>query len=368
MAVRDNDEPVVSIGAGSGVTEGASASFTVSASPVPAAPLDVTLTVGQSGDFAASGETGSRTVTVPVTGSVDVEVATVDDGADEPDGSIAATLGTGAGYTLAAAPDNAATVAVSDNDAAASGPTISIADATMKENWRNGYFTVTLSEPVDWPVAVHYATRDSSPVSATAGEDYLAWKRSWQLRARFRPGETETQIHVRLYNDSHDEDPETFEMVLFDADVNGPPGVSVSIADGVAVGTITNDDPMPAAWLARFGRTAAEQALDGIAGRIAAPRGAGVQGTIAGQALNLDPGSQSGAANDNASPGSYAANDLLAQSDVARAFGAGGFGGSGPDGFGSLGFGQDRFGGGGAQSRSMTGREPANVQAASSPT
>ena len=366
VAVRDNDEPAVSIAAGNGVTEGAAASFTVSASPVPAAPLDVTLAVGQSGDFAASGETGSRTVTVPVTGSVDVEVATVDDGADEPNGSITATLGTGTGYTVAAAPDHAATVAVSDNDAASSGPTISIADATMKENQRNGYFTVTLSEKVAWPVHVYYATRDSTPVSAVAGQDYLAWQRSWQLRARFRPGQTETQIHVPLYNDSHDEDPETFEMVLFDAGVNGPPGVSVSIADGVAVGTITNSDPMPAAWLARFGRTAAEQALDGIAGRIAAPRGAGVQGSIAGQTLNFDPGSQSGAANDHAAPGSLAGNGLLAQSDVARAFGGaghGGFGSSGPDGFSSLGFGHDSHGfgfdsiGTGAQSYSMTARE-----------
>ena len=322
VAVRDNDEPVVSIAAGSGVTEGSSATFTVSASPVPAAPLDVTLTVGQSGDFAASGETGSRTVTVPVTGSATFEVATDDDSTDEPDGSITATLGTGTGYTVAAAPDNAATVAVSDNDAAASGPTISIADATMKENQRNGYFTVTLSEKVDWPVHVYYATRDSTPVSAVAGQDYLAWQRSWQLRARFQPGQTETKIHVPLYNDSHDEDPETFEMVLFDAGVNGPPGVSVSIADGVAVGTITNSDPMPAAWLARFGRTAAEQALDGIAGRIAASRSAGVEGTIAGQALGFGSSDGSGAANDNAGPGSPSGNDLLAQSSVARAFGA----------------------------------------------
>ena len=322
VAVRDNDEPVVNIAAGSGVTEGSSATFTVSASPVPAAPLDVTLTVGQSGDFAALGETGSRTVTVPVTGSATFEVATDDDSTDEPDGSITATLGTGTGYTVAAAPDNAATVAVSDNDAAASGPTISIVDATMKENQRNGYFTVTLSEKVDWPVHVYYATRDSTPVSAVAGQDYLAWKRSWQLRARFRPGETETLIHVVLYNDSHDEDPETFEMVLFDAGVNGPPGVSVSIADGVAVGTITNSDPMPAAWLARFGRTAAEQALDGIAGRIAASRSAGVEGTIAGQSLGFGSSDGSGAANDNPGPGSPSGNDLLAQSSVARAFGA----------------------------------------------
>ena len=357
VAVRDNDEPVVSIAAASGVTEGTSASFTVSASPAPAAPLDVTLSVGQSGDFAASGETGSRTVTVPVTGSVDVEVATVDDGADEPDGSITATLGTGTGYTVAAAPDDAATVAVSDNDAAASGPTISIADATMKENQRNGYFTVTLSEKVAWPVHVYYATRDSTPVSAVAGQDYLAWQRSWQLRARFQPGQTETQIHVPLYNDSHDEDPETFEMVLFDAGVNGPPGVSVSIADGVAVGTITNDDPMPAAWLARFGRTAAEQALDGIAGRIAASRTAGVQGTIAGQALNLDPGSQPSGAATGSPLGIPSGNGLLAQSDVVRAFGASA-GSLDTRGFGHdpHGFGFDS-GGTGAQVYSMTARE-----------
>ena len=45
---------------------------------------------------------------------------------------------------------------------------------------------------------------------------------------------------------------------------------------------------MPAAWLARFGRTVAEQALDGIAGRMAAPRNPGMQGTLAGRALALD--------------------------------------------------------------------------------
>ena len=350
VTVRDNDEPVVSIAGGSGVTEGSSASFTVSASPVPAAPLDVTLAVGQSGDFAASGETGSRTVTVPVTGSVTFEVATVDDGADEPDGSIIATLGTGTGYTVAAAPDHAATVAVSDNDAASSGPTLSIADASFKEDQGTVHFTVTLSEPVDHRVTVHYATRSSPPISARAGQDYFEWKRAWGAELWIPAGSTKGRIAAYIYNDSHDEDPETFEMVLFDA------SDGVSIADGVAVGTITNSDPMPAAWLARFGRTAAEQALDGIAGRIAAPRDAGVQGTIAGQALGFDPGAQSGAANDHAAPGNLAGNDLLAQSDVARAFGAGhgGFGSSGPDGFGSLGFDSS---GTGAQSYSMTGLE-----------
>ncbi len=287
IPVRDNDEPVVRITAGSGVTEGDAASFTVSADPLPAAPLDITVTVAQSGEFADSGETGARTLTLPVTGSATFTVATLDDSVDEPDGSVTATIDTGTGYLVAVPPDDSALVAVSDNDAAASGPTLSIADATMKENQRNGYFKVTLSEKVAWPVHVYYATRDSTPVSAVAGQDYLAWRRSWQLRARFQPGQTETQIHVPLYNDSHDEDPETFEMVLFDAGVNGPPGVSVSIADGVAVGTITNSDPMPAAWLSRFGRTIAQQAIDGLSDRIADRRAAGMQGTVAGQAFTL---------------------------------------------------------------------------------
>ncbi len=283
VTVRDDDEPVVSIVAGGGVTEGAPAGFTVNAEPAPAAPLDITLTVGQSGAFAASGETGSRTVTVPVTGSVDVEVATVDDAADEPDGSITASVDAGAGYTVAAAPDNAATVAVSDNDAASSGPTISIADATFKENQGTVYFTVTMSEPADRTITILYATRQSTPVSAKAGRDYFEWKRAWRARISILPGKTTARVPVYIYNDSHDEDPETFEVVLFDADEG------VSITDGVAVGTITNDDPMPAAWLARFGRTAAEQALDGIAGRIAASRSAGVQGAIAGQPLAFGP-------------------------------------------------------------------------------
>ncbi len=313
VTVRDNDEPVISLSAGRGVTEGASASFTVSASPVPATPLDITLTVGQSGDVAVSGETGSRTVTLPVTGSLTVAVATVDDSADEPDGSITATVETGTGYTVAAAPDHAATAAVADNDAAAAGPTISIADATMKENQRTGFFTVTLSEPVDWPVTVRYATRDATPVSAVAGQDYLAWERAWSIWARFRPGETETLIHVRLYNDSHDEEPETFELVLFDAKVNGPPGVSVAIADGVAVGTIENSDPMPKAWLGRFGRTVAQQALDGIASRLAAPRTPGAHGTLAGHAFTLRAPGTNEPAPDDPAPGTSLLAGLAAQ-------------------------------------------------------
>ncbi len=290
VAVRDNDEPVIRIVAGTGVTEGSPASFTLTASPVPAAPLDITLSVAQSGDFAASGETGSRTLTVPTSGSMTVEVATVDDGVDEPDGSITATLGTGTGYTRAAAPDHEATVAVSDNDATtpSAGPTISIADATLNENERNGWFTVRLSKATDQDVRFAYATRESTPVSATANRDYSHVPRAWRIGSRIRAGETFTEIRIGIRDDSHDENPETFEVELFDAFMyRSGQKVPVSITDDVAVGTIVNDDPMPAAWLSRFGRTVAEQALDGISGRLSAPRTAGTEGTFGG--ISLQP-------------------------------------------------------------------------------
>ena len=150
---------------------------------------------------------------------------------------------------------------VSDNDAAAALPSLSVADVTVREGaWME--FTLRLSAPSAGGVAVKVSTRDSTPVSATARKDY------WPLSGRtvsFRAGETERSVGVIVYDDSHDEEPETFEVVLSDAR-------GAAIGDGVAVGTIVNDDPMPAAWLGRFGRTVAEQALDGIAGRMAADR------------------------------------------------------------------------------------------------
>ncbi len=357
--------PEIAIAAKSGtVVEGADAAFTLTASRAPGADLTVRLTVSEAdgSDFVAAEHEGTATATI-AKGETEATftVPTVNDVADEPDGAVTATLAgdgeKGLLYTVAAAPQDAASVKVTDDDAAATAPTFSVGDETANEDIGLMYFTVRLDRAVQRTVKVTVTARESSPVSARYGEDYYWW---WPdgLALTFHPGQTEKKMWVYVYNDNHDEDPETFEVAL-----SRPTG-GAAIGDGVAVGTIVNDDPMPAAWLARFGRTAAEQALDGIAGRIAAPRTAGMQGTIAGQALNLDPGpgtgsggsvGSGGAANDNAGPGSHAANDLLAQSDVARAFGAGHFG-SGGTGHDAHGFGFDSSGAG-AQAWSMTARE-----------
>ncbi len=348
VSVRDDDlpPPAVSItAAAASVTEGGAASYTVSADRAPDADLTITLSVSEAAgsDHVAADDEGPGTVTI-AKGATEASfsVPTVDDAVDEPDGSVTVSVAAGAGYTVSSS-RGAATVAVSDNDAAA-GPVLSVADATVTEgDWAELMpFAVRLSAAAAQRVRVRASTRVSSPVSARPKEDY--WPQSELVT--FRPGETEKTMWVYIYNDSHDEDPETFEVVLSDAD-------GATIGDGVAVGTIVNDDPMPAAWLARFGRTVAEQALDGIAGRMAAPRTVGMQGTLAGQSLSFDP-----AANDNASGAAVpGATGALALADVARSFD------NRADRFGNGGFGNapgSLSGTGGAgltQSRTMTARD-----------
>ena len=285
VSIADDDlpPPMVSIAAtAASVTEGGAAAFTLTADRAPEADLPVTLAVAETGggDHVAADDEGPATavITKGTTAAV-FSIATVDDETHEPDGAVTVTLTAGEGYTVGVAPGDAATGTVTDNDAVGEA-VLSVADAevTEGEGLPVMVFTVSLSAPAPAPVQVYVSTRPSTPVSAIPKVDYAP--ASYALP--FRAGQTEKQVYVRIYDDSHDEDPETFEVVLSKAR-------GAAIGDGVAVGTIVNSDPMPAAWLARFGRTVAQQALDGIAGRLAAPRTPGAQGTLAGQAFTLRP-------------------------------------------------------------------------------
>ena len=68
---------------------------------------------------------------------------------------------------------------------------------------------------------------------------------------------------------------------------------AAGVADGLAVGTIETDDPLPGAWRVRFGRAVVVQALDGNTARMAVPRTPRRQGTIAGQSVDFS-GSEDG--------------------------------------------------------------------------
>ena len=301
VAVADNDDDdgarktVVGITGGADITEGSVARFTLTGTPVPSQDITVNLRVTQSGAFAGDGELGARTVTLGTDATVTVDIPTVDDSTLEDDGSLTITVEPGTGYTPHAT-DASATVAVAD-DEVPSLPTIHIDDVEAAEG-DDLHFTFTLSHAVDHEVVVYWETRfGPNPHDAENGHGPSYGEavphadfRYADSRVTVYPGSTRGEFWVETFDDSHDEGRETLTVVLTEAE-------GAIIADELAIGTIINSDPMPAAWLARFGRTVAEQALDGIAGRIAAPRTAGMQGMVAGQALPFGGSTGFGVAN-----------------------------------------------------------------------
>ncbi len=127
-------------------------------------------------------------------------------------------------------------------------------------------------------------------------------------------------IRLHTIQDSHDEGREEFYIDV-EADPSVPETLRNLLGRVTATITIVNDDPIPAAWLGRFGRTVAEQALDGISNRIAAPRNAGMQVTLAGQGMNTESNTESNtdtSFNDRTQPElqsqSVTAKDLLLNS------------------------------------------------------
>ena len=109
--------PALSLSGGSAVDEGASASFTIHANPAPATDVTVSVSVAQSGDWLDSPGAGTRSVTLAAGATAaGIDVATVNDNTDEPDGSVSLTLDTGTGYTVASSPNDTASVTVRDDD------------------------------------------------------------------------------------------------------------------------------------------------------------------------------------------------------------------------------------------------------------
>ena len=164
-------------------------------------------------------------------------------------------------------------------DTSASLAGISVEDATVGE--ADGVplsFSVTLGEAQTSAVSVRYATSDGT---AVAGQDYEAV--SGVLR--FEPGQTSKTVSVEVFADEHNEGSETMTLTL-----SSPFGATMS--DATATGTITNTGPIPQAWLARFGRTVADQVLDAVDARLHTARAPGVEATVAGQALSFDTASE----------------------------------------------------------------------------
>ena len=170
-------------------------------------------------------------------------------------------------------------------------PLLRVANATVREGPQAQLrFDVSLDRAAAEPVTVDYATSDGT---ATAGADYTATSSTLSFAA----GETQKTITVAVLDDAHDEGTETLTLTLSNARGAG-------LGDATATGWIVNTDPMPAAWLARFGRTGATQVLGLLDARFDAARAPASQLTLGGRPVNLSGlrGDKQGRADPDAGP------------------------------------------------------------------
>ncbi len=110
---------------------------------------------------------------------------------------------------------------------------LSIADASVTEGnagQSTASFVITLQEPMSVPVSFDITTSNGS---ATAGSDYVARSQS----RIFDAGRTRTLFEVQVNGDSSAEADETFTVTISNV-------VGANLVDGVATGTIINDDPV----------------------------------------------------------------------------------------------------------------------------
>ena len=269
--------------------------------------------------------------------SQEIAVSSVEDGLVEGDETF--TLRVSVTEAPAGVSGSEATGTVEDDDRLGEGVEVRVSDVSVEEG-SPLVFTVSLAQAVpDNIVMLRYATRDGT---AHAGEDYTAVSGTFTFAA----GETEKTVEVATLDDEFDEGSETMELRLSEA-VNG------KLTDPAGTGTITNDDPLPKAWLARFGRTVGEHVMGAIDARLHGDS-TGSHLTVGGvTAQKLEEG-------EGRRPvGSFGLSGAARGASEGKGTGWAVAPGDGALGFGAAGFGSgtDEFGAAGPGAKEMTTRE-----------
>jgi chitinase len=160
-------------------------------------------------------------------------VPVIGDVRDEADETILLNLSNPVGVQLA---DTQAMAMIGDDDAA---PQVAVSDVTIVEGQsgtKNLSFTVSLSAASNQTVTVQYATADGT---GAAGSDYTA--KSGTLT--FYTGSVSQTVNVTINGDATQEANETVLLNLLSA-------TNATIVDAEGIGTLGNDDPLPAALIA----------------------------------------------------------------------------------------------------------------------
>ncbi len=192
---------------------------------------DGTATIAD-GDYTSSGSS----VTIPAGSlSANIPLAVLGDAKFEPDETFQVTLTGSTGAPLGS--PVTATVTIANDDPL---PTVIVSDTSSLEGNSGATmqtFRLTLSNPSSQLVGVSYATHDGT--ATLADGDY----QSASGPIDFSPGTLSRSVSVSVNGDVVFEPDETYTL-----DLSNP--VNVTIADGQGIGTILNDDGVPALSIA----------------------------------------------------------------------------------------------------------------------
>ena len=234
--ITDNDPaPTINISDAT-ITEGGTLEFDVTLTGV--SYQQITANYATSDGTATAGEDyTAKTGTVsfaPGETTDTIRIATIDEDDYEPTETLNVTLtgftgGPIVGTTAQPLTEISAQGHITNNDII---PSVSIADATSEEG-SNLSFEVSLSHKTYQRAAVGIRLIDGS---AQLGEDY----RFAATSLVFEPGETTKTLEVETIGDDDKEGSETLTAEIFIH------SYSVTLNDGTATGTITDDDQMPA--------------------------------------------------------------------------------------------------------------------------
>ena len=263
--------PVVSITGGGGITEGQAATFTVTAvpAPPPGETISVNVAISDSGNFAATGQSGSRSVTIDASGMARFTVSTQDDAIHEDHGRITATVEGGSEYTPHAS-NGSASVRVEDDD-----PALMLSVSRLK---------VTEGGSASYTIALD--TRPSGDVTVAISGDVATDLTLTPTSLTFTPSNWNRHQRVTITA------PEDTDFIGAAIDLthtaSGPNyvGITATVTATVVAAHPTEEAK---AWQLRLGRTVSHQVVDALQDRLSTPPAAGLQLTVAGEAITSAP-------------------------------------------------------------------------------
>ena len=229
--VSDDDNPphpdknrVVSITAGSDITEGDDASFTVNVTPDPYGSTGVSLTITQSGAFLPINSARHYLLLGITSMPHTFTVSTIDDSTDELDGTLTATIKDIGVYTVSTTAGSA-TLAVSDNDV----PELSITSDGNVTEGSAASFTITASP------TPHTALTANVDITATGSFGITTGARTVTI-----PTSGSKSFTVSTSGDTIDEPNGSVTATL-----STGTGYTVSSSAGSASATVSDDDDPP---------------------------------------------------------------------------------------------------------------------------